>query len=574
MTVSDLRQIEANSVVEFDLAIVGSGPAGLAIASEFLDSRFRVAVFESGGLAHDRAFQDINEHVNAGHPRAPSDVGRSRGLGGTSELWTGRCGLFDSIDFQHRGWVPQSGWPIDTAELEPFIARAESYLGLASGVSGSAAFDVLRRGFDDPAWNGDAFVPVIWQFSSDSPADRMMIRQFTGRHSQDPNVLGLLGHTGAPRPRQFGKALLPFLRASRSVEVFVNATAIEIEASDEGRRVTGLVLSTPEGKTIRARAPRIVVACGGIENARLLLASRSAMPCGLGNARDQVGRYLADHTFSRIGIYRGEGPPRLRRRLGNRWLDREGGRHVFNVGLGLSPEIQGREELLNASVHIVEYGTDLSAIADLRASVRAVRSGGNPRQAIGGCARALRHPVEIAGNLLDRFVLHRPSLNHPNEVVIGCSVEQVLDPDSRVTLADQKDMLGQPRACIDWRVSEPEYRTARRVQELLMADLERLGYSLPESPRWVDEGFEEWKSTIHDVAHPMCGTRMSDDPSTGVVDARCQVHGVEGLSIVGSSVFSTPGHMNPTQMIVTLAFRLAHHLRREMQYPISQATVA
>ncbi len=574
MTVSDLRQLEPNSVVELDLAIVGSGPAGLAIASEFLDSRFRVAVFESGGLAHDRGFQDINETVSAGHRRAPSDVGRSRGLGGTSELWTGRCGLFDAIDFQRRGWVPHSGWPIDAADLAQFTPRAESYLGLASGMSVPAALNVLRQGFDDPAWNGDAFVPVVWQFSSDSPADRMMIRQFTGRHSQDPNLLGILGHTGAPRARQLGKALLPFLRASRAVEVFVNATALEIEASDGGRRVTGLVLSTPEGKTVRARAPRIVVACGGIENARLLLASRSAMPCGLGNARDQVGRYLADHTFSKIGIYQGEGPPRLRRRLGSRWLDREGERHVFNVGLGLSPEIQSREGLLNASVHIVEYGTDVAAIADLGASVRALRSGGSPRQAIDGCARALRHPVEIAGNLLDRLVFHRPSLNHPNEVVMGCSVEQVLDPDSRVTLADQKDMLGQPRACIDWRVSVPEYRTARRVWELLTAELQRLGYRLPESPRWVDEGFEAWKSTVHDLAHPMCATRMSDDPSTGVVDAHCQVHGVEGLCIVGSSVFSTPGHMNPTQMIVTLAFRLAHHLKRQMQDRESQAVAA
>lgn len=574
MTLSDLRRIEANSIVELDLAIVGSGPAGLAIASEFLDTRFRVAVFESGGLTHDRAFQDINEHVNAGHRRAPSDVCRSRGLGGTSELWTGRCGLFDAIDFQRRGWVPHSGWPIDAAELAPFTARAESYLGLVSGMSGSAALDVLRQSFDDPVWNRDAFVPVVWQFSSDSHGDRMMIRQFTGRHSQDPDVLGILGHTGAPRARQLGKALLPYLRASRSVEVFVNATALEIEASDEGRRVTGLVLSTPEGKRIRARAPRIVVACGGIENARLLLASRSAMPCGLGNARDQVGRYLADHTFSNLGTYCGEGPTRLRRRLGSRWLDREGERHVFNVGLGLSPEMQGREELLNASVHLVEYGTDVAAIAGLGASVRALRSGGNARRAIDGCARALRHPVEIAGNLIDRLVFHRPSLNHPNEVVIGCSVEQALDPDSRVTLADQKDMLGQSRACIDWRVSEPEYRTARRVWELLTADVERLGYSLPASPRWVDEGFEAWKSTVHDLAHPMCATRMSDDPSTGVVDAQCQVHGVEGLCVVGGSVFATPGHMNPTQMIVTLAFRLAHDLKRKMQDRDSQAVAA
>lgn len=564
MTVSDLRQVEADSVLDFDLAIVGSGPAGLAIASEFLDSRHRVAVFESGDMAHDRAFQDINDFETAGHTRAPADVSRSRGLGGTSELWTGRCGRFDAIDYQRRGWVPLSGWPIGAADLEPFVARAERHLGLAAGMSGTAALAALRQGYDTPVWDAQSFVPVVWQFSSDSPADRKAIRHFTAEDGEGSEGLGVLRHTGAPRARQVGRTLLPGLRRSRSVELFVNATVVEIEASGPGRHATGLRLSTPEGKTVRARAPRIVLACGGIENARLLLASRSTAPRGLGNARDQVGRYLTDHTFSRIGVYHGEGSPKLRRRLGNRWLTRDGLRHVVNIGLGLSPEIQRREELLNASVHIVEFGSDLSAIAKLQAALRVSRSGGTPRDALGGYAYALRHPGEVAGNLLDRFVYRRPSLNHPIETVIGCSVEQVLDPESRVTLADRRDALGQPRARIDWKLSDREYRTARRVEELLRADLDRLGYALPVRPSWRDQGAGAWRGTVHDCAHPMCATRMSDDPATGVVDAQCRVHDVEGLFVIGSSVFATPGHMNPTQMIVTLAFRLADHLKLGM----------
>ena len=56
-------------------------------------------------------------------------------------------------------------------------------------------------------------------------------------------------------------------------------------------------------------------------------------------------------------------------------------------------------------------------------------------------------------------------------------------------------------------------------------------------------------------------TRMADDPARGVVDAQCQVHGVHGLFIAGSSVFPTAGHANPTQMIVALAVRLADTLK-------------
>ena len=54
---------------------------------------------------------------------------------------------------------------------------------------------------------------------------------------------------------------------------------------------------------------------------------------------------------------------------------------------------------------------------------------------------------------------------------------------------------------------------------------------------------------------------MSDDPASGVVDTQCQVHGVDGLFVVGSSVFPTAGHANPTQMIVALAIRAAETLK-------------
>ena len=75
---------------------------------------------------------------------------------------------------------------------------------------------------------------------------------------------------------------------------------------------------------------------------------------------------------------------------------------------------------------------------------------------------------------------------------------------------------------------------------------------------WVREG-ADFPPTFVDAAHPTGTTRMSDDPTKGVVDANCRVHGVEGLYVAGSSVFPTVGHCNPTQMIVAMALRLADH---------------
>ena len=59
-------------------------------------------------------------------------------------------------------------------------------------------------------------------------------------------------------------------------------------------------------------------------------------------------------------------------------------------------------------------------------------------------------------------------------------------------------------------------------------------------------------------------TRMHRDPTLGVVDENCRVHGVANLYVAGSSVFPTGGASNPTLTIVALALRLADHLKKQL----------
>src|SRR5262245_5617132 len=65
-----------------------------------------------------------------------------------------------------------------------------------------------------------------------------------------------------------------------------------------------------------------------------------------------------------------------------------------------------------------------------------------------------------------------------------------------------------------------------------------------------------------DASHHLGTTRMSADPKTGVVDANCQVHGVDDLYIAGSSVFPTAGHANPTLTIAAMSLRLVDYLKK------------
>jgi choline dehydrogenase-like flavoprotein len=64
------------------------------------------------------------------------------------------------------------------------------------------------------------------------------------------------------------------------------------------------------------------------------------------------------------------------------------------------------------------------------------------------------------------------------------------------------------------------------------------------------------------AAHHAGTTRMSADQRNGVVDKNCRVHGTQNLFVAGSSVFPTSSHANPTLTIVTLALRLAAHVKK------------
>ncbi len=563
MTVEDLHDVPDGTVIEASVCVVGAGPAGIAVALQLLDAGIDVVLVESGGETPDAAVDDLSEIVSTGLARAPQDVTRARGIGGTSSLWTGRCGVFDEMDLASRPWVPFSGWPISTDDLRPHLDHAAVLLGLGPGRFRGAAADELAGDPTRP-WDPQLLQPLVYQFSLHDPAAAEAVRSSAAQGPDDAAHIGALQHAGAPRPVHFGEAHLATFRASQAIRVLTHGSVTEVATTEDGERVTGVEVATLQGRRARIVAGHVVLCCGGIDNARLLLASRSARPEGVGNRHDTVGRYLTDHPLAVISSFDGHGDAALRRRMGLRWIDHAGARHVYSIGARLSPELQRREGLLNASIHVVEYGDRDAAAAELRSAVRRLAQDRSDLDAVRAVARVGMRPDRLAGATYDRYVRHRPSLIPAERVDFCCVVEQVSDPASRITLGSAVDGLGMPRAEVHWRAHDDEFRTLLRAAELFDRETARLGYTPPDPVPWRDLGADAWRESIHDMAHPMGSTRMSSDPRHGVVDADCQVHGVRGLYVAGGSVFPTSGYMNPTLMIVALALRTAAHIRGEL----------
>ena len=175
--------------------------------------------------------------------------------------------------------------------------------------------------------------------------------------------------------------------------------------------------------------------------------------------------------------------------------------------------------------------------------------------------KVIRHFPVLLDNAYRYVVKRRGAIVKAQEIMLRCLVEQEPDPARRVTLSVRRDALGMPLSRIDWQIGELERRSVLRLSELIGLELRRIG--LPEHSSNICLSNDlDWRSSFDDSCHPMGTTRMASSPQHGVVNRNCQVHGVAGLYIAGSSVFATAGHGNPTLMIVALAIRLADWLKQ------------
>jgi choline dehydrogenase-like flavoprotein len=526
MELLDFRLIP-DSELTADVCIVGTGPAGLAIASELSGTRCRVLMIESGDRTPtpEAATLDAIENVGARRQLDQALV-RTRAFGGTSWVWNGRCIPLEANDFEARGWIPLSGWPFARAELAPYFARAAEQLGLLS-VDYDATLDRALPDSLPPRASDEPLRSFCWQYSIDD---------------SDPR--------GASRSaRAFEQ------RSPANVTVLVNATATELRLDATGARPESLDIRSLSGKVGRVRANVFVLCAGGIETPRLLLASRSVVPQGVGNQHNVVGRYLLDHprcTLGELPLPQGQ---RVRPAFMLQRRDGGGRARLYMRGLALSEAVKRRERLTSCAAWLSEVHAPDDPWSALKRLTGRAADGGGDRSTLRDLLALAHRPLTAAAQVHRKWITGRPVIHLVERLELLCDVEQVPDASSRITLADRADALGTPLARVDWRVGELERRTVQRFGELLVDAFRRMNLPEPQLRRDLGAG------DFIDVAHPCGATRMASDPRRGVVDADCRVHGVERLFIASTSVFPTNGHANPTLTLVALALRLADHIK-------------
>jgi choline dehydrogenase-like flavoprotein len=542
----------------YDCVIIGSGAGGGAAAQVLAESGRSVLVVETGrypstaSLTRDHlrnprsvaglpAGTDPDPHgrprisVVDGEPRRvlPSDGGWSNNaftVGGGTRVYGAQAWRFVPRDFTMASTygVPEGSgladWPITYADLEPYYSLAEQRFGVSGG------------GVDP--WQGSRSIPLpMPPMPRTGPAQRLVAAaERLGWGTLDVplliNSVGYQGRSGCVRCGQcvgfacpveaksgtHNTALPAALATGRCT--LVTETTAERLVADGGGRVTGvaLVAAEEDGRIWRRTVDcaEVVIAAGATETPRLLLNSaHDREPHGLGNNRDQVGRYLQAHVYAgAIGLFDDE--------------------VVDLVGPGASIATcdfrHGNDGIVGGGMLANEFIPTPAATYDYLTAAGLIPSAGAAGK------QAMRHAA--------RRMLR----------VVG-PIQEVSSAESRVRVdPGVTDRFGNPVVMISGSIHPEDLRAQAHLSEkarqwLVEAGAARTAVASVGNTRQASSG-----------QHQAGTCRMGDDPARSVTDPYGRVWGHENVRIADGSVHVTNGGVNPVLTILAGSLRIAEHL--------------
>ena len=503
----------------YDLCIVGAGAAGIAMAQRLAYTTTRVLLLVSGSPGDKGLPDPARQSLYAGtigdflRKVDPDFMQRSRlnMYGGTTNHFGFWARPLDKADMMPRPGYRDVGWPFDFAELAPYYAAAHEF----------GRFGPVN--YDDQAW----WERVLYARCFDPlPGDQLQGAIMRAQYEENLHDFQI----------QFRQ----LLKDAPNITVLFNAHLLTLDADETQSHVTALQCSTlvdgRAGTRFEVQARRYVLACGGIENARLLQLSG-----GLGNnQRDMLGRgFMAHPLLTNAARVRFAQP--VASDIRNFFREQQ---------IRLKPPAKPD----GAYRHMVEPLVNPELVFEYLMS--------NAWGMLAPTHDCLLQ--ERIGNF--RIILYFRAAG--SEAIVNLNWEQLPDENSRVTLDDamRDPVFGQPAAHVDWRLNEADKQGAVRALELTFDYLRARGGEVAEMITDVGGGADSWTfppaaGALETGDHHMGALRMSRTPEAGIVDADCRLHSVDNLYIAGSAVFPTGGYANPTLTIVALALRLADHLR-------------
>jgi choline dehydrogenase-like flavoprotein len=370
------------------------------------------------------------------------------------------------------------------------------------------------------------------------------------------------------------------MRSSSNVTTVLKARCVGLLKDPLDERLSAVEIVLPSGARRRISAKIFVLALGGIETTRLLLASN---PAGIsfGNRYDRLGRFYGCHLESTCGKLVPHGAEvafDFERTHDDVYCRRK---------FAFSAAAQREHRLLNTAfrLHFPEYSdaghgsaamsmiylaksfllTEYRKILQHDAEFAVISpNGAHIRNVVSGVPQLLKFSYDwiFRRHLAERKLPYTLVANADGSYPLEFNCEQTPIESSRITLSNEADAHGIKRVRVDWRRSEEDIGAILRAFQLLRATFERSGLCRLE---FDDQKLVQRVSRSAPVGgHHIGTTRMASNERAGVVDVNCALFDLSNLFVASSAVFPTGGHANPTLTIVAMAVRMARHLKTNL----------
>tara|TARA_Y100000741_G_scaffold361387_1_gene345253 strand:- start:964 stop:2592 length:1629 start_codon:yes stop_codon:yes gene_type:complete len=536
------NQIPNNKTYEADLCLVGSGPASLTILNFLKKTNLKIIVIPGGRFNFDKKNQDLYKGIickNSYHE--PLAENRFREFGGTGNYWGGRCVPLDKIDFKKRKWVKNSGWPIKFEEIKKFYKQASNFLNISNY---NEKTNFYKKDIKEIIEKMDGEFLSSKKLESWSP-----ILNFKRK----------------------------FLKTIKKDNILLIDNSHLIKINTNKNKVKNLLCKSLN-KSFKVKCKEYVLGCGGIENARILLNSKNKFyPKGVGNTNDLVGRYYMAHHS---GIFFNIDPINRKKLLHDYFKDN-------NIYLRnrwwLNEKFQKRKKIGN-SIFFLTYtinSEDMGAQGKLFETLILLKKIiSNKKNFINW--KIIIQLTKILFNFyvlkyIIKFAYLRFEKNRIPSVLPNSSsknfglyhqIEQTPHYNSRLILDKKKDSFGQNLIKLDLKFNNLDINTILKSHEYLIKRINKYKFGNVSQQYNKDKLTKLFKQKIkkfNSMAHHMGTTRMNSSNKKGVVDKNLKVHGIKNLFIIGSSVFPTGGHANPTYTIIALSIRLSNFLKNKFK---------
>ena len=454
------------------IIIFGSGPAGISLALKLEEKKIKSLIIEAGEKSYSINSQENYKSKIFGNGLSDLQHNRLRQFGGTSGIWGGWCRPIEDWNLKK--------WNLDANEIDRYSDQACKILDIDQ---------IFKK-----AKLNEYFNQIQFQYS----------------------------------PVKFAEKYKDHISKSELINLCLNSQVTNF-IGENGNFKRARIISNQKEFLVDSKF--FILACGGIENSRILLWTIEQNK-GLIDQDLPIGKYWMSHPWflGGIGFLKKE---KLKNLLGTNFITYDGPIHLAS-----SKKLVEERDILSGAIY-------LNADEDTKIYKEIVKD---------FLCVSPKYGKKIAKMLLNK------DLKCGN---IFMNLEEEPNPKNRISLdTSEKDMNGMPITNLYYKKSTKTLITAKRILEE-MGNLfvnENLGRV---AIRDEIENLDNYENL--GTYHHMGGTRIGKNKKDSVVNSDLKLHESKNLFITGSSVFTTGGYANPTYTIVKLSIRLADELEKQLK---------